>query len=252
MLLEDTNLILTGWVSSGSTSTALILAKLLKKKFVYAGGMYKRLAAEMGYDPKSSDLIKFEETYGERWDWLWENYLLWKLANETNILANAKIVGFIIDSTPNVFSSFITVPVEVRAKRASGDSRSEQISERDKVLQARWKKVFGIDFMDIDFIRQTHDLVIDNSNISIAQTAYEIFNSYKLAMGFSDIYTLKDFEREEKTIIKIGSKEYQNTLEKENLVITHKEIASDWITKFQKQLKETSPEWQEAVKKILN
>jgi CMP/dCMP kinase len=251
MLIEHTNLIVMGWVSSGSTTTALILSNVLKMKFVYAGGMYKRLASEMGYDPKSPKFIEFEEKYGEKWDWLWENYLLWKLSNENNLIVNAKIVGFLVDQSDTIFSSFVVAPVEIRGQRASGDDRTEIIADRDQTLQKRWKKVFGIDFLDIEDIKHTHDFVVDNNNLTIAQTAFEIYNSAKRALKYPNIFTLKDFEKEEKLIQEIGTAEYYKILESQNLLISHQEIANDWTTKFQKQLSETSPEWQEAVRRIL-
>lgn len=250
-LLEETNFIISGHTSSGTTSTALILAYLLQKKFVYAGGVVKFMARKLGYDPKK-DLEKFEAKYGEKWDVLWENYITWKINSERNLLINSKIAGFFTDKEDWLFEAFITASANTRSKRATGDNRKEDITKRDKFLQNRWIKLFNINFLDIDEIKDTHDLFIENDNLTLAQTACEIYKTAREALGLRERFTLSDFEKIEVISNEKGKQYFYDYLEKHNLIIKTEEILAEWVEHFEDLLKDTHKDWLKVVYKEAN
>ncbi len=246
-LLEEVNLAISGHTSSGCTSSALLLAYILQKRFIYAGGLYKLIASNLGYDPKTNDIEKYEKEYGEQWDVLWENYVSWKINNERNLLANTKISGFFTTPKLWLFEAFVTADPEVRASRAVYDNRSEDIVARDKLLQTRWKRLFKIDWLDTEAIRENYDILIRNDGLSIAETSYEIFRTMRTALGVRVLYTLSDFEKIEKLSHQQGKKFFYERLEKQNLLVKEKEICLDWINNFSEELSQTPLEWQEIV-----
>ena len=179
--LKETNIIISGWISTGTTITALMLAYLLNKKFIYAGGTFKFIAKELGYDPKGNNMVEYEKKYGEKWDILWENYVAWKIKTERNLLANTKIGGFFTEKEPWLFEAFITADAETRQKRAGGDNRTEDIEKRDWELNDRWERLFNIKFLDPESIRENYDYLIKNDDLTISQTVFKIFNVMKEA-----------------------------------------------------------------------
>lgn len=104
--LKETSLIIDGATSSGGTITSLILAYYLSKKFIYAGGIYKYIASELGFDVKHGGLLDYEKIYGEKWDILWEKYIEWKIGKTPNLVVNSKLAGFMVDSKPWLFKVF--------------------------------------------------------------------------------------------------------------------------------------------------
>ncbi|MCA9386131.1 hypothetical protein KC717_05785 [Candidatus Dojkabacteria bacterium] len=247
--LNEVNINISGHVSSGTTITALILAYMLKKRFVYAGGTYKFIAKKLGYDPKSGGLLEYEKKYGEKWDVLWEHYIAWKLEHERNLLVNSKIAGFFTESKPWLFEAFITASPEVRSKRAGTDKRTENVVKRDHELQTRWKKLFNIDLLDLDEIRATHDYLCENDTLSIAQTAHEIFNVLRKALSLKEQFLFSDFEKVEKIALAKGKDFFYEKLEEKNQLIDYPEVFKDWVTHFEDELADTADEWQGVVKK---
>lgn len=248
--LEETNVIISGHVSSGTTITALILAYMLKKKFVYAGGTYKFIAKQLGYDPKSGGLIDYEKKYGEKWDILWENYIAWKVQNERNLLVNSKIAGFLVDRKEWIFEAFITASPDVRAIRAGTDKRTENIELRDKELNSRWKKMFDIEFMNSEEIRETHDFLCLNDELTIAETVFEIFKVMREALGLTERLLLSDIQKVTDLTDKYGKDILYERLNKKDQLITHSEVFKDWIENFGDDLDETEPEWRGVVEKF--
>lgn len=246
-LQSETNIIISGKASSGTSVTALFLAYLLNKKYIYAGGVLKFFAEELGYDPKSSDIVDFEKKYGEKWDILWENYIVWKIENTRNLLIDAKIAGFFVNQEPWLFEVFVLPSIEARIERAGYDKRTEDIHQRDLEHASRWKKLFGVDILDVEQIRENYDFIIDNSDMTISETVYKIYKVMREALGLKDILLMSDIEKLE-AVYQVKGKGFllEKIRDKGNLVNIN-EIFSDWKKHFKSDLDNTSPEWREIV-----
>ncbi len=246
-LQSETNIIVSGKASSGTSVTSLFLAYLLNKKYIYAGGTLKYIASQLGYDPKSSKIIEFENKYGDKWDLLWENYILWKLENTRNLLVDAKIAGFFADHQPWLFEVFILPNIEVRQQRAGGDKRTEDILQRDKMLVERWERLFKINILDDTQIRENYDYILDNSYLSISETVFQVYKVMREALGLKEILVLAEIQKLEE-VYKVKGKTYliEKITEKGNL-ISNEEIFQDWRENFKDYLEDTSPEWKEIV-----
>jgi cytidylate kinase len=247
-LQSETNIIISGMASSGTSTTALILAYILNKKFLYAGGILKFIAGELGYDPKSKDFLIYEKKYGAKWDILWDKYAAWKLLNEKNILLDAKLGGYMVDDQPWIFEVFVKPTIEARLERAGGDKRSEDILGRDLENRSRWKKIYGIaDIYDSGTIREHYDFLVDNTELTIAETVFQIYNAMRGALGLKDIILKSDLEKLE-TIIKLEGKQFfYNKLEEKGNLITPKDVFKDWREYFAEELDQTEPEWKAIV-----
>lgn len=145
------------------------------------------------------------------------------------------------------YLKFLTADAEVRSHRAGTDKRTERIHERDAELTQRWAKLFKVKFMDFTDIRTTHDLLLDNSNLTIAQTVITIFNAMKRALSLNEQITLTEIEKVEVIAHSKGKEFFYERLETKGLLITNQEIFDDWIKYFEKDLKQMPKEWQEVV-----
>lgn len=247
-LQSETNIVISGMASSGTSTTALILAYILNKKFLYAGGTLKFIASQLGYDPKSKDFLIFEKKYGEKWDMIWDKYAAWKLQNERNILLDAKLGGYMIEDESWIFEVFVKPTIEVRMERAGGDKRTEDILARDVENRTRWKKVYGInDIYGDEEIRENYDLLIDNSELTISETVFQIYNAMRGALGLKDILLKSDLQKLEKIIKSEGKQFFYDKLQEKGNLITTQEVFKDWREYFSEELEQTAPEWREVV-----
>ncbi len=246
---NEVNISISGWPGSGNTTTALILAYLLQKKFIYAGGVFKFIADKLGYSPISPRFHEYENKYGEEWDILWEKYVVWKLENEQNLVANTKVSGFFSDAQEKLFEVFIIANTRIRTMRSRQDNRTEEIVKRDELLSKRWRKLFNIELMNLEDIKKSHDLVIDSSNMGIADVVFKIYKTSKEVFGFPEKILRSELDIFEKTAHEKGKNFFYDKLKEQNLLITHKEIFQDWLNFFYKDLQKTKPEWRNVVEK---
>ena len=242
-LQSETNIIISGRASSGTSVTALFLSYLLNKKYIYAGGTLKYFATRLGYDPKSKDIISFEKKYGDKWDILWENYIAWKIGNSRNLLVDAKIAGFFADHQPWLFEIFVMPDLEARKKRAGGDKRTEDIVQRDQEHSTRWKRLFGIDILNESQIRENYDYILDNSSLTISQTVFQIYKVMREALGLKEIIALPEIEKLETVYQAKGKSFLIERIEQEGNIISTSEILDDWKVKFADQITKLPSEW---------
>lgn len=166
---NDFNLIMSSWPSAGGSTAARILALILNKKYIYAGGVMKAWVKAMGYDPKTNDINKWSEIYHDHWDYVWENYIKEKVRNSTNTIFEGKTAGFMLNSVPNVYKIYIIASLEARKQRSRSDLRLEEIDARDKFLAKQWEQLFGFDMFDIGQLKANYDYVLDTSDLPLEQ-----------------------------------------------------------------------------------
>lgn len=165
------NILISGWPGAGSSTAAKILALTLNMQYLYGGGVLKRWAELMGYNPKTNELNSWILKYGKYWDDLWEKYLLSKADKLDNTIIDSKISGFFIDKPEKVIEIFIIASLDARMSRAAGDKRKEEIRERDEILQKTWEKKYNINIFDQKELSAKYNYVVDTSNIGIQAVA---------------------------------------------------------------------------------
>lgn len=249
---KNFNLVVSSWPSAGGTTISLVLAELLKLKYIYAGGVLKEWAKLMGYDPTSDRFHEWEANYGEVWDRFWESYIADKLSKEANFLCEGKTLGFLL-APDKAFEIVIIADLEERARRAGKDQRSESIAARDQLLAERWKRLFGIKLLDKQSLAANYDLVLDNTNLTIA-TSLEIIWS-KLAEYYSEV----EFTAEQASTIdqefwqdmkagKSGKDRWKSKLEEQGLYYTNEHVFKDWLDNYQDKFSQLPVEMQLAIK----
>lgn len=174
------NIIVSGWPAAGGSTTALLLSLSLGYKYMYAGGLLKYLAGELGFGTDGHGLMDFEAKVGNEWDKIWEAFREWKLTNSDRIVLDSKIGGFLQPPSDNIYSIMLTADLEARYKHSQSDKRTiapEEIARRDKQVGDRWRSELGIDLYSQSEIQKHYQLCVDNTSLTIQQTLEAIYNA---------------------------------------------------------------------------
>ncbi|UCC91481.1 MAG: cytidylate kinase family protein [Candidatus Aenigmatarchaeota archaeon] len=173
---------ISGLPGSGKSSVAKLLAKRLKMKRYYMGEMRREIARKRG--------ITLEELnrLGEKKEWTdktVDDYQRELGKKEDNFIIEGRTSFFFI---PNSIKIFLDVDIKTGAERIfkvieneganqrnEGDFKTideaeKAIRERIRSDRKRYKKYYGIDFLD----RSHYDMVIDTTDLKISQVVEKI------------------------------------------------------------------------------
>lgn len=246
------NLIVTSWPSSGGTTMALLLANLLGMRYVYGGGIFKTFAHEI-YDAESGEAyIKFENEYGNAWDEIWEAYAKLVLKVQKNILVEGMTAGFLYNSNTS-YALMFTASLVARAQRAQLDGRSDALATlkaRDHDVRKRWIQNLDIDIYDMNLIHEKYDLVVDNSDMGIADTLNFVLPQLA-KVGFYASLTpdqAKDLEAE---FWNTGKKYYQQKLQDQNLWLQPAKVFTEWKEHFPEKVNNLPQEMKEVMDRMI-
>lgn len=249
------NLVVSSWPSAGGTTISLVIATLLGLKYIYAGGVLKEWARRMGYDPTSNEFHEWEDKYGESWDHFWENYISKKLSSTEGFLSEGKTLGFLLPAG-RANEIFIIADAETRAHRAHIDGRTEEIKARDSLLANRWKRLFGIELLNRDSLKENYDFVLDNSKLTISQSLLTVWEHivewHQLPNDFlqdpKSYFDQVDAQfQQEKTSGIDPRKRWKDQLASKNLYISSESVFSEWIEDYQNELAKLPQEMRQAV-----
>lgn len=176
---------ISGKPCTGKTTMAEIFVKKYGFDRIYAGGIFKSVAKDMGIDilklTNSEKILVIDREVDSKLKEIYETRF-----HEDLLIESRTSWSFM----PKAFNVFIDVSDDVMAERLFKSERSEaergeSLDEaRKKVMQrynndtARYKMLYGIDCANLN----NYDFVIDNSCLTPEETAdkiYEAFISYK-------------------------------------------------------------------------
>nr|MDO8110685.1 AAA family ATPase [Candidatus Sigynarchaeota archaeon] len=70
---------------------------------------------------------------------------------------------------------------EVKGGNITLESARKETLERERIEQARYKDIYGIDLSDMDFVKRNHNIVVDTTNIGINDVVEKIVAQMKSA-----------------------------------------------------------------------
>jgi cytidylate kinase len=180
------NLSVSGWPGSGGTTISMVLSYAFDRKYLYIGNVYRYLGTKLGFSDKGINRPQFDEYIEGVVGKTIDEYTDFKLINSDSILLDSDIGVFRIGKHPKVFSIFLAPPFEQRKERLKEDKlQMEFLDTRDSVLRSKYKELWDIDFFYLETINLKHNLVLNNSNMSIASELKIIIDAIKEYGSFS-------------------------------------------------------------------
>lgn len=173
------NILISGWPGSGSTALSLLLAKtfnmtLLRgtETFRYLGGLLEK--SNTGKDRIESDNY-LEPYFGP----IYDKYIDYKLMNGQGLVIESDIGAFRLGKQPEFFSIFLIANYNTRLNRLGNDGRKKDINvlkEREESLTKIYHDLHGINWTNMNQIQSKYNLVLDNTNLSLADEIEIIAN----------------------------------------------------------------------------
>jgi len=174
---RNLTIVISGPPGSGSTKTALTLAKKLGLKCFSTGDLFKSYSKE-----RSNRALDIWDRYGRKRQFHLDldEYQKEK-AKKGNIVICGKLSIFLLKDLAD-FKIWIESPFKIRAERiAKREDISiikaiDQIKKREEIERREWKKIYDFDYFDS---KNLADLVVDTSKKSVEEIVEEILTSMK-------------------------------------------------------------------------
>ncbi len=224
------NIIVSGWPGVGQSTLAIILAKSLGYTLVQGSTTFRYLGSLINLENTGADRIKADELLEPSWGPIFEKYMQWIVSNKDNIVTETDITGFFTKDNSKVYSIFLKAPAEVRKKRLKMDGRDkdiEYIENRDASLAKVYNELFNVDFLNEEKIKENYSIVIDNSELKIAEELEIIYSQLLEKQAINkDTYTnlSTNKENEEKFFWDNGKQKYLDILKENNSLPNAAEI----------------------------
>lgn len=231
------NIALSGWSGVGTSTLTLLLSRLLGRRYVYLGAVFRDLGSRLGFAEEGMDRpaadAYLEPIIGRTVD----NYVDFVLLNGDGVILESDLSAFRLGTHERVVSVFLKAEMETRLERIAYDNReggAEALAERDRVLREKYLELWGIDIFDQELINEKYNLVLNTSDFSILEKVLAVLAYFRHDGRLS--YDWDEIERRSSTevenYLRYGKSEYRNALERDGLVMGAKEIEADIAANF--------------------
>jgi predicted cytidylate kinase len=167
---------ISGDAASGKTTAAKrVLARLSGWRIVSTGALFRQYCAERGLDPQQISHLG-DELHRAADDRMRET-----LERDNNIIAEARLVGYLARDLDDALRVFCECPLEVRAERFqqrepgfSFEEALARVSERDRADTENLRHLYGVDYHDPAYyhlVLSTHEQSPDEIAEAILQAA---------------------------------------------------------------------------------
>lgn len=169
------SIILCGLAGTGATTVSKILSSQLGYERIYAGGIFRKLAAEAGQSLEDflSELTKHPEREKEI------DRNLMKEASKGKMVIDGRAIAWLVPDDRSSFKIWLTCALDERIRRinhreGSEDSRA-RITYREEIDALRYKELYGIDITDFSVF----DAMVDTTAIPPDEVARQIISRYR-------------------------------------------------------------------------
>jgi predicted cytidylate kinase len=163
---------ISGDAASGKTTAARkVLERLPGWRMVSTGARFREYCAQHGIDPQQISSL------GDDFHRAADEHMRQVLATEQNLVAEARLVGYLSRDFPDALRVFCRCPLEVRALRFrqrepqfSEEESRRLVAERDQADMRNLLHLHGIDYHDPAY----YHLLLDTSVLSPDEVADRI------------------------------------------------------------------------------
>lgn len=248
---------ISGWAGSGSSALALVLSYGLEMKLVQGGEVFRYIYKNIGFQTKGEERNEahkyVEPFFGPLYDEYIDIYLQDDQREDTVI--ESDITSFRLGKRDDVLSIFLMADRGVRAKRTQGDDRPEDGEILESIdLEHRdvYMDLYGVDVLNIDEIKEKHQLVIDNSSMPIDEEINLIAD--ELTKYLED-FDPKEIKSQSKKLVEDfwanGKDWYKEKLREKNLIPDPKETLHEIVNMFPEDFAKFPAELRTAIERII-
>jgi len=248
---------ISGWPGAGSSTLSILLCYKLNYKLLQGGEVFRYLYKQLSYQTTGEARLEghnyAEPYFGPLYDKFVDELLLEN--DYDNTLVESDITSFRIGKNPNVLSIFLKANIESRKKRTTVDQRGDEgdfMEKIDKEHQEMYIKLHNVDFLDEAQIEEKHYLVLDNSDLSIADEMKKVYDAL-CSRNAIDEKTKNDLkktaEQDEKEYWEKGKEWYKNELKQKGLFFEATETMEAINKRFTEEIKKMPEDIQKAMLK---
>ncbi len=232
------NIIINSWPSTGGTTVGLLLSYFLGYKHLDSSEAFKLLASEVYGANNLQAYGRFEIDFGAYWDKIWENYILWKIKNDDEVVISGRITGFFAEDIENLIEIMLIANTQARIGR-SGNKRT-YVAEQDNFTRQRWFTRYNIDLFNLSQIELNYDLIIDNSYMKPGEELFDIFEFLKQNEFFNDLQYSDETDTRVLDIVqnfsKYGIRFFLNKQAQEGKIVHPAQVLKEWNKHFKKEI----------------
>lgn len=176
---------ITGYLGSGKTTICKKLQEQYGFERIYAGGILREIAQNMGMSILEFTKYRLENDEGKKYDQIVDEYTV-RIAKENpdkNLIFDSRLAWHFIPSTFKIF--VLVSPYEAALRtyltRKESDESYSSIEEAKELLVERriaenrnYKKIYGVNCENLE----QYDLVIDTTSISTDEAVKIIMDCY--------------------------------------------------------------------------
>ena len=163
---------ISGDAASGKTTAARrVLDRLPGWRIVSTGARFRELCARRGLDPQQISHLD-EQLHRDA-----DADMLEVLRSEANVIAEARLVGYLARDLDDALRVFCRCPLEVRAARFQAreadfslDEARERVASRDRDDTRNFRRLYGIDYHDSIY----YDVILDTDQLDPSEVAEAI------------------------------------------------------------------------------
>lgn len=249
-------IVISSWPGSGATTLALILAKELHLTWIKGTDVFRYLGAKLNFEDTGLDRIKADQVIEDQFGKIFDKYIQTILtsSDKDNFIIESDIAGFLKQKNDKYVSIFLYSDLESRKARLIKDNRHQDedyLEHRQNDLAAIYKKLHGIEFLNIGQINEKYDIPLDNGDLSLED---ELISVYKYLYANKYIDTNR-FEKlcsiaiEAESLYWTKGKEfYKDYLATNNLITSPENILKEIKKNFPKEVEK----FDDSLKSILD
>ena len=154
-----------------TTAARRLLARLPGWRIVSTGAMFREYCAERGIDPQEISHLPDELHLAA------DERMRGVLVSEQNLIAEARLVGYLSRDLSDALRVYCDCPLEIRAERFRGrepefthEQALARVSERDAADAANLRRLYGVDYHDPSY----YHLILDTNELDPDQVAQRI------------------------------------------------------------------------------
>lgn len=193
-------IVVSSWPGCGATTLAIILTKMLDYKLYRGSETFRYILKRLNISDTGKGALELERLIQPHFGPVYDKYIDYLLNDTTrdNFIIESDTGAARIGKQQGIFSIFLHANDQTRFEHFKTDGRSDDIEimkQRDEELQKSYIGLMDFDIFNLEQVSQKYNLLIDNSDINIAQELNIVFNEFR-KVDFDENLNLQSIMRE--------------------------------------------------------